>query len=265
VSSDILYETHGHVRLITLNRPQVMNSLDFAANDALIEIWRDFAGDDDARVAVVTGAGDKAFCAGADLKSYTMAYANTPAPEFRDIFTEGPGFGGITRGLEIMKPIVAAVNGYAVSGGLELALACDIRFAADHAEFGLQDVRWGFHPCDGALIRLPRLVGLGNTMEMFLSGERIGAEHAMRIGLINRIYPGTSLVEETLDYAARLARNAPLAQRLGKQVTLRALSMPLAEGLRLESRSFRDLAETEDLAEGTTAFREKREARFRGR
>jgi enoyl-CoA hydratase/carnithine racemase len=262
--SDIRYERHGHVRLITIDRPQVMNSLDFAANDALVECWREFDADDDARVAVITGAGDSAFCAGADLKTYTMPFATTPAPEFARRFTNGPGFGGLTRTLEVFKPVVAAVNGYAMSGGLELALACDLRFCSPHAVFALQDVKWGFHACDGGLVRLPWIVGLGHAMEMFLSGDRFDAAWALRTGLVNRVIPADTLLEESLAYAAKLASRAPLAQRLGKEVMLRALGRPVEDGLRMESRSFHDLGQTNDLAEGTTAFREKRDARFNG-
>lgn len=265
MSADILVEKHGPVRLITINRAEKMNSLDFAANDALVDAFRDFAADDGARVAVVTGAGDRSFCAGADLKTYTMDFANRPAPEFRNRFTDGPGFGGITRNLDIGKPIVAAINGFAISGGFELALACDIRFCSSNAEFALQDVKWGFHACDGGLIRLPQIVGLGNAMEIILSGERIGADHALRIGLVNRIYPQSELLEKTLDYAAMLASRAPLAQRFAKDVMKRSAGLPMDEALRLESRSFYDLGRTEDIAEGTTAFRERREATFKGR
>ena len=263
--SDIRYERHGPVRLISIERAAVMNSLDFAANEALIECWREFDADDTARVAVITGAGAQAFCAGADLKTYTMPFANTPAPEFVRRFTNGPGFGGITRTLEIWKPIIAAVNGYAMSGGLELALACDLRFCSPNAVFALQDVKWGFHACDGALVRLPWIVGLGHAMEMLLSGERFDAEWAARTGLVNRIVPAAELLTHSLDYAARLASRAPLAQRLGKEVMLRALGRPLEDGLRLESRSFHDLGASRDLAEGTAAFRDKRDARFEGR
>jgi len=263
--SDILVERHGQVWLITINRPEKMNSLDFTSNDALVAVWRQFDADEDARVAVVTGAGDKAFCAGADLKTYTMDFARTPAPEFRRRYTNGPGFGGITRGMEILKPTIAAVNGYAMSGGFELALACDIRFCSPNAEFALQDSKWGFHACDGGLIRLPQIVGLGHAMHMILSGERVGAEEAYRIGLVNRVLPQSELLPHAMDYAAMLARRAPLAHRLAKDVMRRAVGMPLEEALRLESRSFHDLGQTEDLDEGTTAFRERRDGEFKGR
>ena len=263
--SDIRYETHGRVRLITIDRAAKMNSLDLEANDRLTKAWREFDADDDAYVAVVTGAGDKAFCAGADLKTYTMNFAQRPAPEFRKKYTNGPGFGGITRNMEIFKPIVAAVNGFAISGGFELSLACDLRFCSPNAEFALQDSKWGFHACDGGLIRLPQIVGLGNAMEMILSGERIGAEHALRIGLVNRIWPQAELLERSMDYAQLLARRSPLSHRFAKEVMKRAIGMPMDEALRLESRSFYDVGFTEDLAEGTTSFRERRDAEFKGR
>jgi enoyl-CoA hydratase/carnithine racemase len=263
--SDIKYEQNGAVVLITIDRADRMNSLDFAANDHLVECWRRFDEDEAARVAVVTGAGAKAFCAGADLKTYTIAFASRPATEFRRRFTDGPGFGGITRSLNIDKPIVAAINGFAISGGFELALACDIRFCSPNAEFALQDVKWGFHACDGGLVRLPRIVGLGNAMEIVLSGERIGAEHALRIGLVNRVYAASELLTKTMDYAQMLARRAPLAQRFAKDVMRRSVGMSLEEALKLESRSFYDLGQTEDIREGTTAFREKREALFSAR
>ncbi|TDR93314.1 enoyl-CoA hydratase/isomerase family protein [Enterovirga rhinocerotis] len=262
--TDILTETRGPVTLITIDRADTMNSLDFAANDALVEAWRRFDADPEARVAVITGAGDKAFCAGADLKTYTIDFANRPAPEFRQRYTDGPGFGGITRNMEIGKPIVAAINGFAISGGFELALACDIRFCSPNAEFALQDVKWGFHACDGGLIRLPQIVGLGHAMEIVLSGERIDAEHAFRIGLVNRIHPADQLLGKAMDYAAMLASRAPLPQRFAKDVMRRSVGMTLEEALRLESRSFYDLGGTQDIREGTTAFREKRAARFRG-
>ncbi len=263
--SDIRYEKHGAVRLITIDRPDRMNSLDFEANDRLVEAWREFDADDEARVAVITGAGEAAFCAGADLKTYTMAFARRPAPEFRRRFTNGPGFAGITRHLDIDKPIIAAVNGYAISGGFELALACDLRYCSPNAQFALQDVKWGFHACDGGLIRLPQIVGLGHAMEIILSGDRVDAEHAYRIGLVNRIVPQADLLAHCLEHAQRLASRSPLAQRFAKEVIRRSVGLPMDEALRMESRSFHDIGLTEDLAEGTTAFRERRDAAFKGR
>ncbi|MCX7228511.1 MAG: enoyl-CoA hydratase-related protein [Burkholderiales bacterium] len=263
--TDIRYEAHGRVRLITIDRPAKMNSLDFEANDRLVAAWREFDADDDAHVAVVTGAGAQAFCAGADLKTYTMDFARRPAPEFRRRFTNGPGFGGITRNMDVFKPIVAAVNGFAISGGFELALACDLRFCSPNAEFALQDAKWGFHACDGGLIRLPQIVGLGHAMEIVLSGDRVDAEHALRIGLVNRIWPQAELLERTMDYAQKLASRSPLSHRFAKEVMKRAVGMPQDEALRLESSSFHDVGLTEDLAEGTTAFRERRDAVFKGR
>ena len=263
--ADILCETLGQVRLITINRAAKMNSLDFAANDELVAIWREFDADDSARVAVITGAGEQAFCAGADLKTYTMNFARAAAPEFRERFTNGPGFGGITRNLDINKPIVAAINGFAISGGFELALACDLRFCSPNAEFALQDAKWGFHACDGGLIRLPQIVGLGHAMEIILSGERVDADHAYRIGLVNRVFPQAELLQKTLDYAQMLATRAPLSHRFAKEVMRRTMGMTLDEALRAESRSFKDVAMTADLEEGLNSFRERRDAVFVGR
>jgi enoyl-CoA hydratase/carnithine racemase len=261
----IRVERQGAVWLVTIDRPAKMNSLDFPAHERLVELWQEFAADSTARVGVLTGAGDRAFCAGADLKTYTMAFATTPAPEFRQTYVEGYGLGGITRGLEIDKPLLAAVNGYAISGGLEIALACDLRFCTPTAKFGLQDAKWGFHACDGALVRLPMIVGLGHAMEMILSGELIDAEHALRIGLVNRIWPQAELLARTLDYAQMLASRAPLAHRFAKQTLRRNVGQSFSEALKAEIRSFHDLGGSADLAEGTAAFRERRPARFQGK
>ncbi len=263
--ADIRIDRHDAVWLLTIDRPSKMNSLSFDAHYELVAAWQEFAADDGARVGVITGAGGKAFCAGADLKTYTMDFATRAPHEFRDEFVNGFGLGGITRGLDIDKPLIAAVNGYAVSGGLEIALACDLRFAAQSAQFGLQDVNWGFHACDGALIRLPEIVGMGATMEIVLSGDLFDADEAYRIGLVNRVWPDADLIGQSLDYAGRVAQKAPLAIRYAKQVLRQTRDMPLDKALRAEVRSFYDLGQSEDLAEGTTAFAERRPARFKGR
>lgn len=262
---DIRVEKHNAVWLVVIDRPAKMNSLDFAAHDELVEVWRAFDKDDSARIGVITGAGEKAFCAGADLKTYTMNFATLPPHEFRQKWVDGVGLGGITRGLEIDKPLIAAVNGFAISGGLEIALACDLRFCSETAEFALQDSKWGFHACDGGLVRLPMIVGHGNAMEIILSGERIDAAHAFRIGLVNRVYEPKDLLPKTLEYAEMLAKRAPLAHRFAKNTMRRTASMPLQEALKAEVRSFYELGRTADLEEGTTSFRERREADFKGR
>ena len=263
--ADIRVDRQGAVWLVTIDRAQKMNSLDFGAHEALVDVWREFDADDSARVGVITGAGDKAFCAGADLKTYTMSFATLPPHEFRRKWVDGVGLGGITRGMEIDKPLIAAVNGFAISGGLEISLACDLRFCSDNAEFALQDSKWGFHACDGGLVRLPMIVGLGNAMEMILSGERIDAASAHRIGLVNRVWPQAELLAKALDYAQMLARRAPLAHRFAKATMRRMVGMPFADALKAEVRSFYDLGQSEDLAEGTQSFRERRDANFKAR
>ncbi len=260
----ILFERHGAVALITINRPEAMNALDFAANDALIEAWKRVRDDREIRAAVLTGSGDRAFCAGADLKTYTMNYARRGVAEIRDV-TNGPGLGGITRNFDLFKPVVAAVNGYCISGGLEIALACDVRLASPNAEFGHQDVRWGFHPCDGGTQRLAWIVGLGRALELILSGERIGADEAYRIGLVNHLSPRERLTDDALGLAQRMASRAPLAVQAAKEVVLRSLGRPIEDGLRLESSSFYQLKDTADLAEGTRAFAAKSTPVFVGR
>ena len=160
---------------------------------------------------------------------------------------------------------MAAVNGFAISGGFKLALACDLRFCSPPAEFALQDAKWGFHACDGGLIRLPQIVGMGHAMEVILSGERVDAEHAYRIGLVNPIYPQTELLDKTMSYAQMLGSSAPLSQRFAKEVMRRSVDMPMGEALALTSRSFRDVAMTEDLAEGVQSFKDRRPAQFMGR
>jgi len=263
--SNIILEKEDGVWLLTINRENKMNSLDFESHYELVEIWKDFSKDPSAKVGVITGAGEKAFCAGADLKTYTMDFASRKPNEFRDKFVNGHGLGGITRGLDIDKPLIAAINGYAVSGGLEIALACDLRFCSENAKFGLQDVKWGFHACDGALVRLPNIVGMGATMELVLSGELINAEHAYRINLVNRIYPKIDLLKKTMEYAHLLEKRAPLAIKFAKQTLRNTISMSIEDALKQEVRSFYDLGQSEDLLEGTQAFSERRDARFQGK
>lgn len=263
--SKVIVDRQDAIWVITINRPERMNALDWDANNGLIEAFAQFEADDEARVAILTGAGDKAFCAGADLFDFSLQTATLPAPEFRMTYIDGPGFGGITRNYYGTKPIIGALNGYAISGGLELALATDIRFCSETAKFGFQDVCWGFHCSDGGSIRLPHIVGHGNAMEILLSGDLIDAEHALRIGLVNAIHPEGELLGRSLEYARRLATRAPLAQRFAKDYVTRSIGMYMDEALRMETRSFYDLAHTEDMREGVSAFKERRQPAFKGR
>ena len=263
--TEVLIKKENSTIILTLNRERVLNALNLNMVRIIsenISTWND---DDSISGVLLRGTGEKAFCAGADLKTYTMDFATRKPNEFRDKFVNGYGLGGITRGLDIDKPLIAAINGYAVSGGLEIALACDLRFCSENAKFGLQDVKWGFHACDGALVRLPHIVGMGATMELVLSGELINAEHAHKINLVNKLYSNNSLLEKTLEYAHLLTKRAPLAIKFAKQTLRNTVSMPLEDALRHEVRSFYDLGQSEDLAEGTRAFRERRDAEFKGR
>ena len=258
-------EVRGPIFIVTLNRPEVLNAIDFEANDLLIEAWRRFKEDDQLRVAILTGAGERAFCAGADLKTYTQPFARQSAMDFRRRVTNSLGLGGITRNFELFKPIIAAINGHCNSGGLELALACDIRIASTTAQFGEQLVRWGLHACDGFTQRMTWIAGLGTTLYMALTGERIGAQEALRLGIVHEVVEPERLMPRALELAEVIASRAPLAVQAVKEVILRGLGRPLEDALRLESLSFHHLAFTEDAQEGVRAFQEKRQPRFQGR
>jgi len=214
----ILFEARGPVGIATVNRPEAMNAIDSATNSQLQDVWRQFDADPALRVAVITGAGDRAFCAGADLKQLI--------PEIRERTRRGVdqvwNSGGLTRGFRTDKPIIAAINGHCLAGGLELALACDIRVCSPNARFGLSEVRWAIIPGAGGTQRLPRAVPVGIAMEMILTGEPIDAEEAYRVGLVNRVVPLPELLPaalrpaETIAARVRSARPRPCRPRRGQ-------------------------------------------------
>ena len=261
---DISYEVRGHTAYITIRRPQAMNALGPEQQAEIVEVWHTFRDDPEAWVAIITGEGDRAFCAGADLKTYTPVLGERDIYDLRQD-ADRPGFGGITRGLNIWKPIIAAVNGYALAGGLELALACDIRVASENAVFGCSEVQRGFHHCDGGTVRLPLIVGLGNALRMQLTGEHIGAEEALRIGLVSEVTPPDGLMPAAERYAAAIAANGPLGVRSAKESMIRSLGRALEDALRFENVLFSTLTRTEDFAEGPRAFAEKRPPVWKGR
>ncbi len=260
------FEVDKHTAVISINRPEARNAIDPETADELNAAWVRFRDDDELWVSVLTGSGEKSFCAGADLRRVREFYAELTPSERRQRSEHQPGFGGITRNLPIFKPIIAAVNGHCLAGGLELALACDFRFASPHASFGLPEVRWGIVPGAGGTQRLARAVPLGIAMEMILSGRAIDAETALRIGLVNRVItPAGRLLDEALSTAATICSNGPLAVRAAKEAALRGLDLSLEEGLRLEQFLAEPVRQSEDAREGVASFAEKRPARFKGK
>src|SRR3954468_9578676 len=232
--NDIGYERHDRIAYITLNRPEAMNAVTTAMHEELCRVWTEFGEDDETDVAILTGTGD-AFCAGADLATYVpLNYVDATPSRVREIVDMG--FGGITRGLHrIAKPTIAAVNGWALAGGLELALACDLRVASDRAMFGSFEARRGFHHGDGGITRLVNTCGAGIALELLLTAEPIDAERALQCNLVSRVVPHDSLMEEAEKVAQTILRNSQRAVRSAKETILDVIGRPLDDQLRIEA------------------------------
>jgi len=256
---NLLVERDGPVAILTINRPTVLNALNAATLDELRRAVLDLKRDDTVRVAIITGAGPKSFVAGADINELA---AQTPISGREHALTGQHVFDVIEN---LGKPVIAAVNGYALGGGCELAMACTLRIAADTARLGQPEIALGLIPGYAGTQRLSRLVGKGRALEIMLTGAPISAEDALRIGLVNRVVPAAELMKEALALAVQLARNAPIATRYIIDAVNQGLQMPLAEGCRYEATLFGLVASTDDMREGTTAFLEKRKAEFRGK
>ena len=252
----------GPILEVTIDRPDAMNALDAAANAELGKVWRRFNADSALRVAILTGAGDKAFSAGADLKTLIPAYREGALGRAEVDWHFG---GGLARGLAIEKPVIAAVNGHCLAGGLEMALACDIRLCSPNATFGLAEVKWAIIPGAGGTQRLPRAVPLSLALEMILTGDPIDAAEALRVGLVSRVLPLDQLRPAALELAGRIAARGPLAVRAAKRAVYEGLAHGTAAGMALEDALFREVAATEDAKEGPSAFAEKRTPRYHGR
>ena len=252
-------ELEAGVAVITINRPERLNAMDAEAYQALADAWARVRDDPKVRVAVITGAGERSFSTGADIKSFIGA-----PPGLSEFWLTQKGQ-LLNRGLELWKPVIAAVNGYCLGGGMTLLLATDIRVAAEHASFGLSEVKRGVLPANGGTQRLLAQVPHAIGMELLLTGRRIDAATAERWGLVNRVVPMARLMETAMEYATEIASNAPLAVQASKEMALRSRDMDLATGLRMEQAINRILQSSEDVQEGVAAFSEKRPARFRGR
>ncbi len=261
----VKFETTEKIAILTINRPLAMNALDEETLASLNKAWIDFRDNPELWVAIITGAGVKAFCAGADINTLANYYSSTTADQRRAKADTEPGLGGITRNLEIWKPIIAAINGYCLASGLEIALACDIRIASETATFGLTEVSRGIIPVAGGTQRLPKLIPLGKSLEMILTGESIDAQEAYRIGLVNKVVPPDQLLPEAMKLAERICRNAPLALQAAKKAVYGGLDLPLSDGLRLEQIVADPVFLSEDAKDGPRAFFEKRPPLFKGK
>jgi enoyl-CoA hydratase/carnithine racemase len=255
----VLYERDQEIAIITINRPEVRNALNLQVKQACLDALREADADPEVRVAIVTGAGDRAFAAGADIgelqQRTTVSEILPQARVTRDLAWQ----------LENMsKPTIAAVNGYALGGGCEVALACTLRIASDTARFGLLEINLGIIPGNGGTQRLTHLVGRGRAMQMVLTGEMIDAQEAYRIGLVNQVVPQSQLMEAAKELARKIATKPPLAVMLAKQAVNQALEGGLSAGLDYEAKLFALLCGTADKAEGVSAFLEKRQPQFRG-
>ena len=255
----IRYALDDGLATVTMNRPDVHNAMNDAMRRELTQVFTEIAVSDDVRVVLVTGAGERAFSAGADIREFvdvpSLAHYREQRRrlDFRQVMDRCP------------QPIIAAIRGYAFGGGLEMALACDIRVAGDDAKLGLTEIDLAIIPGGGGTQRLPRLLGRGKALEMILTGARIGADEALRIGLVERVVPAADVQKAALELARTIASKAPVALRYAKEAVVKGLELPLADGLRLEGDLSALLRSTEDRLEGARAFLEKRKPRWTGR
>lgn len=255
----ILYEKKGAIAYVTLNRPKVMNALSHAMWRDLEDAFEDARDNDAVRGVILTGAGDKAFIAGADIGEL----AHVSAVEAEQSSTYGQKVLNLIENLG--KPVIAAINGFALGGGCETAMACSIRIATENAKFGQPEVKLGVLPGGGGTQRLPRLIGKGRAIQLILTGGMITAAEAYRIGLVNEVVPSAQLIARAEAILSEVFSNAPLAVKFSLQAVNDGMEAPLAEGLALEASFFGLCAGTEDKKEGTSAFLEKRKAQFQGR
>lgn len=254
----VVEQTEG-LATVSVNRPDRLNALNADTVDEIGKVFRALESDESVRGVVLTGAGEKAFVAGADIAELSKMGPITGVAVSRqgqDVF----------RAIELMrKPVVAAINGFALGGGLELALACHLRIASENARFGLPEVKLGIIPGYGGTVRLPRLVGRGRALQMILTGEMIDAEEARRIGLVNDVVPLAALMDAARGLVTRITSNGPVAVAMALEAVDHGFHATTDDALRLESNLFGLLASTEDMREGMAAFLEKRRPEFRGR
>jgi len=256
---NVRYEVDGFIATITVNRPQALNALNRQTLNEIGWALRDADGDQRIRCVIVTGAGEKAFVAGADIAEM----ADQGATEARGFAAAGRAVGDVLEGMQ--KPVIAAVNGFALGGGCEIALACDFIYASDKAKFGQPEVNLGVIPGFGGTQRLARRIGQGRAMELVLTGDLIGADEALRMGLVNKIVAAAELMAETKKCAEKIAQKGPLAIAYARRAVRKSAELSLPAGLDLEAELFALLFATQDQKEGMKAFLGKRPAKFEGK
>jgi enoyl-CoA hydratase/carnithine racemase len=256
---NILFEKKERIAFVTVNRPKVLNALNMATMEELRAVFTEIKNDAGTRVAILTGSGEKAFIAGADIGEL----AKHDAVSGKEYTHQGQSVLDLIENLG--KPVIACINGFALGGGCELAMACTMRLASENAKLGQPEVKLGIIPGYGGTQRLPRLVGKGIAMQLVLAGEMISAQEAHRIGLVNEVTAPADLIPRAEAIAHKIIANAPLAVQYAMEAVNKGMEMTLAQGLYLEATLFGLCCATEDKTEGTTAFLEKRQAQFRGK
>lgn len=265
----VLYEKSDGLAVVTMNRPEVRNALNPEMLCRLADAWQDITDDPDVRVGILTGAGDKAFCAGADLDKLIrmMQGLRPPETEFDERIKNDYTiiYKGLLRNFQVTKPLIAAVRGFCVAGGTEILTCTDIRIAGDDARFGLAEVKWSLFPMGGSTVRLPRQISYCNAMEILLTGEQLSAERALQMGLINKVVAPAQVMPEAMRYADILRANGPLAVQAVKRSVLAGIGLPPEQALEKEMEIGIPVSMSEDCKEGTRAFKEKRKPVFKGR
>lgn len=254
----VRYEKKGHIAYVTIDNAEKENCLTEEVDRDLWKVWYDFRDDPNLYVAILTGAGQKSFCSGSDLREYVARVARRSPEWNRRRAYEGPNLGGITKGITVWKPIIAAINGYCLAAGMELAMACDIRIAADHAKFGVVNRRWNVGAESGLTQRLPHIVGLGHALDLLLTGRWFDAREAYRIGFVSRVVPRRRLMAECTRLAEQICEYPQSSLRTDKEACIRGLGLTLEEGLRLENLLWNTNLGLRDTLEGPRAFVEKR-------
>ena len=265
----VLYAKHDGVAVVTMNRPDFRNAINPEMLCRLADAWQDVNDDPTVRVAILTGAGDKAFCAGADLDRLVrmMQGLRPPETEYDERLKNDYSiiYKGLLRNYQVFKPIIAAIRGFCVAGGTEILSCTDIRVAGDDARFGLAEVKWSLFPMGGSTVRLPRQISYCNAMEILLTGEQLSAERALQMGLINKVVAPDQVMGEARRFADIINGNGPLAVQAVKRSVLVGLALPPEQALEREMEIGIPVSMSEDCREGTKAFKEKRKPVFKGR